>query len=240
MKNCISFRELDELGEGIVRRYLERSGAKNAEKCIDIVGIANDLGLSVVYEHFAEKDMDKIGFLSDGKTALMIRRDGQVVSFLFPLGTIVLDSTLHADNESGRCRFTIAHEVSHFIIDRHRPAARFHREFEAGKNYTIAELSDHFNMVESQADRLASALLMPRFTVDRALADFHEGQSIPVYGQNVFADQERKVISKMASQIGVSYTALVIRLRQFGLLDYRPVEEYLDRTFPEGSQGGII
>ena len=38
----------------------------------------------------------------------------------------------------------------------------------------------------------------------------------------------------MASQIGVSYTALLIRLRQFELLDYRPLEEYLDRTLPGG------
>ena len=240
MKNCISNRELDELGDCLVRRYLERSGMKNAEKCIDIGGIANDLGLAVVFETFAERDMDKIGFLADGKTSLLIRRDGQVVSFLFPLGTIVLDSILHADNESGRCRFTVAHEVAHFVIDRHCPSPRFHRAFETGKNYTIAELSEHFNIVESQADRLASALLMPRFTVDRALSDFHEGKPIPVYGQNVFADQDRKVISKMASQIGVSYTALVIRLRQFSLLDYLPVEEYLDRAFPEGSRGGII
>ncbi len=240
MNNCISNRELDELGDCLVRRYLERSGMKNAEKCIDIEGIANDLGLNVVYEKFAEREMDKIGFLSDGKTPLLIRRDGQVVSFLFPLGTIVLDSILHADNESGRCRFTIAHEVAHFVIDRHRPAPRYHRVFETGKNYTSAELSEHFNLVESQADRLASALLMPRFTVDRALFDFHQGQPIPVYGQNVFADQDRKVISKMASQIGVSYTALVIRLRQFGLLDYHHADEYLDRAFPEKVRGGVV
>ena len=75
---------------------------------------------------------------------------------------------------------------------------------------------------------------MPQFTVDRALMDFHRGRQIVVYGQNVVADKEQKVISRMAAQVGVSYTAMLIRLRQFGMLEYHPIEEYLDRTVPGG------
>ena len=234
MSSYISNRELDELGNGLVRRYLERSGMQGAERCIDIEGLANFLGLTVVYEQFAERDLDKIGFLADGSTPLMIRRNGAVVPFLFPLGTIVLDSFLHKDKESSRCRFTIAHEIAHHVINCHRPAPAFHRVYDAERDYSPAEMSEHFNIVENQADRLAAALLMPQFTVNRALDDFHKGRKITVYGQNVFADKEQKVISRMASQIGVSYTALLIRLRQFELLDYRPLEEYLDRTLPGG------
>ena len=76
MNSYISNRELDELGDGIVRRYLARSGMHGAERCIDIEGLANFLGLTVVYEQFAERDLDKIGFLADGSTPLMIRRNG--------------------------------------------------------------------------------------------------------------------------------------------------------------------
>ena len=50
MSSYISNRELDELGNGLVRRYLERSGMQGAERCIDIEGLANFLGLTVVYE----------------------------------------------------------------------------------------------------------------------------------------------------------------------------------------------
>ena len=233
--NYVSNRELDELGAGLVRRYLDRSGMQGAEKCIDIEGLANFLGLTVVYEQFAERDQDKIGFLSDGSTPLMIRKDNKIVSFLFPLGTIVLDSFLLGDRESGRCRFTIAHEIAHFVINRHRPAPQFHRVFNAEKNYSPAEMHEHFNLIESQADRLAAAILMPQFTLDRALMDFHKGQRIVMYGQNVLANEEQKAISRMASQIGVSFTALLIRLRQCGLLDYHPIEEYLDKTLPGGA-----
>ena len=234
--NCyISNRELDELGDGLVRRYLEKSGMQNADRCIDIEGLANSLGLIVMYAQFAEQDLDKIGFLADGKTPLVIKRNGEVVSFLFPLGTIVLDSFLHTDKESGRCRFTIAHEVAHYVIGHHRPAAQYHREFDSEKDYSFKEITEYFNIIESQADRLAAAILMPDFTVRRALNDFHKGKKIKVYGQTVFADNDQKVIRKMAGQIGVSYTALVIRLRQLNLLEYHPIKEYLEKTFPGGS-----
>lgn len=233
--NYISNRELDELGAGLVRRYLERSGMQGAEKCIDIEGLANSLGLTVVYEQFAERDQDKIGFLADGTTSLMIRKNKEIVSFLFPLGTIVVDSFLLQDRESGRCRFTISHEIAHYVINQHRPAPQFHRVFNAEKNYSTASLHEHFNLIESQADRLAAAILMPPFTIDRALKDFHKGRHIVVYGDNVFADREQKVISRMASQIGVSYTALLIRLRQFDLLEHHPIEEYLDKMIPGGA-----
>ena len=230
MNSLISNRELDELGDGLVRHYLAHSGMQATARCIDIEGLANFLGLTVTYETFAEKDFDKIGFLSDGKTPLLVRRNGRIVSFLFPLGTIVLDVSLHADKESGRCRFTIAHEIAHFMIDQHRPAAQYHRTFDAEKKYSVAEMNELFNIVENQADRLAAAILMPRFMVDRALDDFYKGKRIPVYGQNIIAPKEDKAISRMAAQIGVSYSAMLIRLRQFGLLDYRPVDEYFEKA----------
>ena len=230
MSSLISNRELDELGDGLVRHYLAHSGMQATARCIDIEGLANFLGLTVTYETFAEKDFDKIGFLSDGKTPLLVRRNGRIVSFLFPLGTIVLDVSLHADKESGRCRFTIAHEIAHFMIDQHRPAAQYHRTFDAEKKYSVAEMNELFNIVENQADRLAAAILMPRFMVDRALDDFYKGKRIPVYGQNIIAPKEDKAISRMAAQIGVSYSAMLIRLRQFGLLDYHPVDEYFEKA----------
>ena len=230
MNSLISNSELDELGDGLVRHYLAHSGMQATARCIDIEGLANFLGLTVTYETFAEKDFDKIGFLSDGKTPLLVRRNGRIVSFLFPLGTIVLDVSLHADKESGRCRFTIAHEIAHFMIDQHRPAAQYHRTFDAEKKYSVAEMNELFNIVENQADRLAAAILMPRFMVDRALDDFYKGKRIPVYGQNIIAPKEDKAISRMAAQIGVSYSAMLIRLRQFGLLDYHPVDEYFEKA----------
>ncbi len=205
---------------------------------MDIEGLANSLGLTVRYEQFAEDDYDKIGFLADGQTPLKIRKSGRTVSFLFPLGTIVVDSSLRKETESGKCRFMIAHEVSHYIIGRHNPVAQYQRSFDAERAYTLEEMRKQFNMEEMQADKLAAALLMPSFVIHAALKDFNDGNKIRIYGDQVLAPQERIKINKMAAQIGVSYTALMIRLRQFDLFDYRPLEEYIESQLLVG--GGSV
>ena len=76
MSTYISNRELEELGEGLTRHYLENAHVQMAARCIDIEGLANYLGMTVVFETFAEEDRDKVGFLADGRTPLKIRRKG--------------------------------------------------------------------------------------------------------------------------------------------------------------------
>ena len=63
MSTYISNRELEELGEGLTRHYLENAHIHMAARCIDIEGLANYLGMTVVFETFAEEDRDKVGFL---------------------------------------------------------------------------------------------------------------------------------------------------------------------------------
>ena len=54
MRSYISFGELEELGETIVREYLRKTKRYNA-LCVDIEGLVTDyLGLTVVYENIAE------------------------------------------------------------------------------------------------------------------------------------------------------------------------------------------
>ena len=52
MKQFIPNRELDELGTGVVLIYMKKSGAAGLPRCVDIEGIANSMGLNVVYETF--------------------------------------------------------------------------------------------------------------------------------------------------------------------------------------------
>ena len=231
MMKCISTKEIDELGKGIVVSYLKKHGIKQLPDCVDIEGIANSLGLTVRYEAFAEDDLRKIGFLADGETPLKVLHDGKIVSFCFPLGTIVLDSSLKRENESGKRRFTIAHEVAHYILNRHNPIPQFQREWDPEYTYTQEELKNQFNMQESQADKLAAALLMPEFIIVRALEKEGVVGGIRVYGNSVVSKEDRTRLDRIAERIGVSYTALMIRLRQFCLLDYRPLCEYTDRIF---------
>ena len=89
-------------------------------------------------------------------------------------------------------------------------------------------MRQQFNLVEAQADKLAASLLMPFFIVETALKDYNNGNKLRIYGDNVLAPVDRIKIEKMAAQIGVSFTALLIRLRQFKMLEYHPISEYIE------------
>ena len=231
MNQCISNKEIDELGKGIVISYQKKYGTSELPDCVDIEGIANSLGLEVLFESIAEDDFRKIGFLSDGKRPLKVQRGGKVISFLFPVGTIVLDAGLLRNSESGKCRFTIAHEVAHYILDLHNPQPEFQREWDVEYSCSQCELKQQFNIQESQADKLAAALLMPYFIVKRAMAMEGAEDRISVFGSGVVSNENRILLNRIADRIGVSYTALFIRLRQFDILDYCPLCEYTDRIF---------
>ena len=54
-----------------------------------------------------------------------------------------------------------------------------------------------------------------------------------VYGENVFDPEGRVIMKQMADLLGVRFQPLFIRLRQFGLLDYHPLEELLMKQILE-------
>lgn len=110
MRSYISFGELEELGETIVREYLRKTKRYNA-LCVDIEGLVTDyLGLAVVYKNIAEDDPNKIAFLSNGKRPLWVSRNEERIQVVFPKGTVVMDKVLLHENESSRRRFTLGHE----------------------------------------------------------------------------------------------------------------------------------
>ncbi len=152
-----------------------------AARCIDIEGLANYLGMTVVFETFAEEDRDKVGFLADGRTPLKVRRKGSIVSFCFPLGTIVLDSFLRQDKKSGRRRFTIAHEIAHSVIEKHNPVPQFHRIYDSEHGYTFQELKAQLTMTENQADQLVAVIrshyLIPFYNGARHMAFMLHGHT---------------------------------------------------------------
>ena len=117
MQVYVSNREIEQIAEGLVHVAC----GKPPPKRIDIDAVAVYLGLTVRYEKFAENDLDKIGFTSDGQSALTVFRNGKKQRIIFPKETIVLDSFLRYPCESSRRRFTLAHEISHILINRADP-----------------------------------------------------------------------------------------------------------------------
>ena len=87
-----------------------------------------------------------------------------------------------------------------------------------------------FASVEWQADTMGASLLMPRRIIENALAKYNQSNPIRVYGDNTITSKDKAVIRRMAAYIGVSYTALVIRLRDMGLFEYHNILEYISNA----------
>lgn len=177
MKRYYSGQELDEIGEAVVRDYYGKT-LQDIPASVDIEALVTGyLKLPIVYRTFAEAS-EKVGFLSDGSTPLRVVEKGKPVYVVFPKGTIVIEKALLQPYETGRRRFTIAHEAAHYISDRSIKTASFKRMFDSEMTYTAEDLKGLFAIEESQIDRLAAAMLMPGYILRYNLRTiFHKDRS---------------------------------------------------------------
>ena len=225
MSRYYSNEELEGIGEAVVKKYYG-DGMSNIPEYVDIVALANGLfGLNVVNKKIAE-DRKKFGFLSDGKYPLEVWVKGEVKKVIYPKGTIVIDSGL-LYGDPGRRRFTIAHEVAHYILNGPVEAC-FKDDFDPDDDYRIDELKSMFNATESQVDKLAAALLMPRYVFCYNVASIFGDRKIPYYGEHIFKTADQIRIQKLKSILGVSFTSLFIRLKNYGFLEEHSYEEFLE------------
>lgn len=228
MKSYISQAEIEELCEALVTQcYGEEV---SSVQCVDIEKVVTGvLGCRVEYISFAEQDPDKIGFAGDGRTPLVVYKDGVVKSVVYPRNTIVLERYLRQEREEYRRRFVLGHEAGHIIVSQLDPTSEacFHREYDKARSYSVSDLQARYGIGEWQANTFAAALLMPRFLMKDMLQLYHGGQSIPVYGEGVFHPREKILLHEMSEQLKVSFTALAIRLKSLGMLNHFGISEYI-------------
>ena len=242
MRKFTSKEEIESLCEAMIRDYFRKRHYTDV-LCVDIEDFVESyLGVPVVYETFAEEDPGRIGYLSDGKRPLWVRRKDGTAPVVFPEGTAVIEKMLQRPAESARKRFTIAHEGAHRMLERHvpqqfRPIHAFFSEYEKETGYSPELLREMLTVNEMFANRAAACFLMPRFLMGKILDKRNGGRKIPLYEGNIVAQADKLKIQKMADDAGVSYTALFQRLRELDLFEKRPVEEYLHGTLAFGGDG---
>jgi len=130
------------------------------------------------------------------------------------LGGIVFDENIirvnaSVENHEGRYNFTIAHEIGHHMLHR--------EQFLASRDAETPNIMCRENkakpLVERQADQFASALLMPREQVSRAVEKLHiPTGEITVKALRVMASQ----VMKAGGFTNVSNTAMANRLITLG------------------------
>ena len=133
--------------------------------------------------------------------------------------TILIERDLNADiSQIGRCNFTKSHEAGHQILKMLFPN-------DYGGSYKKIHFylsqppkSKMIDWIEWQANGIASVILMPKDVVMRAMFLFGLGDKISMINK-VYATQEYEQFSAMADFLGVSKTALSIRLTQLGLVE---------------------
>ena len=236
MTNYISRAEADELCDELIKEYAGRGSTVPA--FIDIDGFVRDfLKCTVLYESIAEDDKDRIGFTGDGKRPLSILKNGKVKKVVYPRNTIVLDKYLLNPNEDNHRRFILGHEAGHILASRINPdsPACFHHFTDRERmDYSMNDMRERYSIYEWQANIIGAALLMPRYVMIETLKRFNGGRRLPVYGENIFHPREKAILCKMANALRVSHTALVIRLRDIGMLNRHDVSEYIQKELRLG------
>lgn len=233
--------EIDEICEGLIRQH---EGIAYGTRPIDIVDFARDyFKLKLLYTSIAEDDPNKLSFLADGITPIKVCSQGKVQSVIIPERTILLDRVLKYPHERTRRYFCIAHEVFHFVeaMLTHSPVvSAYHREFDNKMEYPLKDLSEMMSFRECQADRGAAALLMPSALVRNTCLPFTNGKNICIYGENVFTTKDKEILQDMATYLGVSYTALTIRMKQLKLFEKHKLDEYISNELHlnNGKAGG--
>ena len=146
-------------------------------------------------------------------------------------GTILVDAGLLVDSSHRRRRFTIAHELSHWIIHRQMyysdgPCCNLRQ----AKNYIACREIGIFpgkryckwsdsEWMEWQADHFASALLMPASTFYPYAKAIMERRRAGTYIlEGCGSSTTKEVISELCDTFDVSRTAVRIRLKERNLL----------------------
>lgn len=140
--------------------------------------------------------------------------------------TVLVEQELKRDiTKQGRCNFTTAHEAAHQIFKMLFPkeygiaAERQPLHFYKAYSETRKPITD---WEEWQANTLAAAILLPQDLIGHAMYMFGLPERIKVLNR-IYVPKVYEQFANMANFLGVSKTALAIRMKQLGLLE----KEYL-------------
>lgn len=113
----MSNMEIEEFCEALVLDYIRKYNAPT--DYIDIRGLITDyLGLEIEFESIVEDDETITAFIANGSRTLKIINNGKVTEVLYPRKTMVVDKCYLAPDQRERCRFNMAHEAGHYLMNK--------------------------------------------------------------------------------------------------------------------------
>jgi len=162
------------------------------------------LGLEIVPKDKLKSTIDIDGFLSND------------------LKTIYIDGKIYSDERySNRLRFTLAHEVAHYILHEDIIEKSQFRTIEDWIHFREEMSEEDLNWFEQQAYEFAGRLLVPKEHLIKALEEQRE--KIETYKSLVSNDNDERLIDAISNVIcdkfGVSSNVIYRRIRSEKLWD---------------------
>lgn len=216
--------EFDNLAESILKEYMP--DVLKEPQALNIRYLAEECIVLNIQEEVLSLD-NLLGFIAFSDILFPVAED-RIIDV--PIGTIVLNSGLR--KKMTRWRFTLAHEVAHWILHRayHSGDHRIYDFRHAGcsyiacrtdktelgrKNPRVAKTDDEW--AEWQADNLAAALLMPKNTflcAAKQILSKHGFHDLCLISGNDVT-RGMTVVKELADLFQVSMRAVRIRMRYF-------------------------
>lgn len=188
--------------EAKARLILSQHCSKNLREmsAIPIEQLIEALGLDIDYQYLTKNGDSILGKLicMDGYTPYYDMELHQYMLLKVKANTILVEVRLAEQENQGRYRFTLAHELAHWLI---------HRELYISQKSEAAFSDGANDAIEKQADYLASAILMPLASVKRYY--------YTLMGKGYSTSD---LINIMATHFGVSKQAMQIRLQSHKLI----------------------
>lgn len=225
-----SSKDFDSVAELVLREYAPYMLEK--AQPLDIEALADEAYSLTILDRYLSAHGTVLGLINfhDYKMELM-SLEKQLQEEIIMSGTIVIDARLMPEEHHHRRRFTVSHEVAHWIIHRqmYYPGDRKYclrktdsyimcREAESNRQKPRGYWSEK-DWKEWQADKFASAMLMPAsvfYPTAKAVMKGHHVGSYILDGCGSKATAA--VITELTEIFDVSRTAVRIRLKQAGYL----------------------
>ena len=193
--------------------------------------IRNLLRLNIEYHHLSLNG-SVLGVTSPAENVGVRIYDNtdQEEFFFFDGKTVLVERDLKEDiSQKGRCNFTSVHEASHQIFKMLYPKEYGYKpngqnlHFYTNKSECRKPIE---NWEEWQTNVLTSAVLLPDDLVGKAMQLFDLGDKIKTLNR-VYCSYIYDRFCDVAAFLGVSKTALAIRMKQLGRLEH----DYLDNPY---------
>ncbi len=226
MIKCYSRKQLDNLGENILKDY-DASHLLEARP-VDVYRFAeNYMGLTVDFKNLSP-DKSILGLTSFNSGIFPVWDDQRDAPYMIEVaaGTVIIDNDLLRDNQRGRENFTVIHECSHQKLhkslylknDGKLMIACSRRDI--GEGGSKRKLVTEHDWEEWQSNSLTASILMPSKVILRMFRDFmgiSTSEKLPI-PLNFIIDYK---VMELAELFNVSHMAMKIRLEHLGLLEIR-------------------